>query len=143
MKQELLSLIIPARNEAEGLRALLPRLVAILPEAEIIVVNDGSGDNTLAVCAEFPVRVVSHPYPKGNGAAIKSGARAANGEVLIFMDADSQHKPQDIPALLAKFAEGYDMVVGARQSGSHAGSHRTVANDVFSRLATWMSGRQV
>jgi len=133
-----LSLILPARNEAEGLRHLLPELVAMLPGAEIIVVNDGSDDDTLAVCAEFPVRVVSHPYPKGNGAAVKSGARAANGEVLIFMDADGQHKPEDIPALLGKFAEGYDMVVGARQTGSHAGAHRAVANDLFSRFATWM-----
>jgi glycosyltransferase involved in cell wall biosynthesis len=82
--------------------------------------------------------VVSHPYPKGNGAAIKSGARAAHGETLIFMDADGQHKPEDIPALLEKFAKGYDMVVGARQSGSHAGAHRAVANDIFSRFATWM-----
>ena len=138
MRQHLLSLIIPARNEAEGLRRLLPELAAILPGAEVIVVNDGSGDDTLAVCAEFPVRVISHPHPKGNGAAIKSGARAARGEVLIFMDADGQHKPEDIPALLEKFAEGYDMVVGARQSGSHAGSHRAVANDFFSRFATWM-----
>jgi glycosyltransferase involved in cell wall biosynthesis len=133
-----LSLILPARNEAGALRHLLPELVAILPDAEIIVVNDGSDDDTLAVCAEFPVRVVSHPYPKGNGAAVKSGARAANGDVLIFMDADGQHKPEDISALLEKFAEGYDMVVGARQTGSHAGAHRAVANDLFSRFATWM-----
>lgn len=138
MKQELLSLILPARNEGDGLRRLLPELVAMLPDAEIIVVNDGSDDDTQAVCAEFPVRVVSHAYPKGNGAAVKSGARAAHGDVLIFMDADGQHKPEDIPALLKKFAEGYDMVVGARQSGSHAGAHRAVANDIFSRLATWM-----
>lgn len=133
-----ISIILPARNEAASLRTLLPRLVAILPGAEIIVVNDGSGDDTLAVCAEFSVRVVSHPYPKGNGAAIKSGVRAANRKVLVCMDADGQHNPEDIPALLEKFAEGYDMVVGARQSGSHAGSHRAVANDVFSRFATWM-----
>jgi glycosyltransferase involved in cell wall biosynthesis len=133
-----LSLILPARNEAGGLRRLLPELVAVLPDAEIIVVNDGSDDDTLAVCAEFPVRVVSHPSPKGNGAAVKSGARAANGDVLIFMDADGQHKPEDIPALLEKFAAGYDMVVGARQTGSHAGTHRAVANDLFSRFATWM-----
>lgn len=133
-----LSIILPARNEGEGLRRLLPKLVAMLPDAEIIVVNDGSDDDTLAVCAKFPVRVVSHPYPKGNGAAVKSGARAAHGGVLIFMDADGQHKPEDIPALLEKFAEGYDMVVGARQTGSHAGAHRAVANDVFSHLATWM-----
>src|SRR5450756_581896 len=133
-----LSVILPARNEAGGLRRLLPELVAILPDAEIIVVNDGSEDDTLAVCAEFNVRVISHPYAKGNGAAIKTGARAALGDVLIFMDADGQHKPEDIPALLEKFAAGYDMVVGARQTGSHAGAHRAVANDLFSRFATWM-----
>lgn len=137
------SIILPAHNEAAGLRRLLPELVTLLPDAEIIVVNDGSDDDTLAVCAEFPVRVVSHPYPKGNGAAVKSGARAANGEVLIFMDADGQHKPEDITALLEKFEEGYDMVVGARQSGSHAGAHRAVANDIFSRLATWMVQQSV
>jgi glycosyltransferase involved in cell wall biosynthesis len=124
-----LSLILPARNEAGGLRRLLP---------EIIVVNDGSDDDTLEVCAEFPVRVVSHPYPKGNGAAVKTGARTANGNVLIFMDADGQHKPEDISALLDKFSKGYDMVVGARQTGSHAGAHRAAANDLFSRFATWM-----
>jgi glycosyltransferase involved in cell wall biosynthesis len=138
-----LSLILPARNEAGGLRRLLPELVAVLPDAEIIVVNDGSDDETLAVCAAFPVRVVSHPYPKGNGAAVKSGARAANGDMLVFMDADGQHKVEDIPALLEKFAEGYDMVVGARQTGSHAGAHRAVANDLFSRFATWMVQQSV
>lgn len=133
-----LSLILPARNEAEGLRRLLPELLLLLPQAEIIVVDDGSDDDTRAVCAGFPVRVISHPHPKGNGAAVKTGARAAKGDVLVFMDADGQHKPQDLPALLQKFAEGHDMVVGARQSGSHAGAHRAVANDLFSRFATWM-----
>src|ERR1035437_6380606 len=109
-----LSVVIPARNEAESLRVILPRLAGLMGEAEIIVVNDGSIDGTLAVCAEFNVRVISHPYAKGNGAAIKAGARAALGDVIIFMDADGQHKPEDIPALLEKFNEGYDMVVGAR-----------------------------
>ena len=134
----LLSVVLPARNEAISLSQLLPPLCQLLPDAEIIVVNDGSVDDTLAVCAEFPVRVISHPYPKGNGASIKTGARAAHGEVIVFMDADGQHQPEDIPALLDKLAEGYDMVVGARKSGSHAGAHRAVANDVFSRLASWM-----
>lgn len=132
------SLILPARNEGASLRTLLPELVKMLPGAEIIIVDDGSDDDTREICAKFPVRVISHPYPKGNGATVKSGARAAKGGVLIFMDADGQHKPEDIPALLEKFAEGYDMVVGARQSGSHANAHRAVANDVFSRFATWM-----
>lgn len=132
------SIIIPARNEAQSLKHLLPQLKPWATESQIIVVDDGSTDNTVEVCSEFPVLIVSHPYPKGNGAAVKTGARAAKGDVLIFMDADGQHKPEDIPLLLAKFNEGYDMVVGARQSGSHAGAHRAAANDVFSRLATWM-----
>ncbi len=138
-----ISLIIPARNEADGLRRLLPDLMGVLPSAEIIVVNDGSDDDTLAVCAGFPVKVISHPYPKGNGAAIKSGARAAKGEVLVFMDADGQHRPEDIPVLLGQFNLGYDMVVGARTADSQAGLHRAVANDFFSRFATWMVQQRV
>jgi len=137
------SIVIPARNEAEGLRHLLPAVVAVLPGAEVIVVDDGSTDDTRDICANFPVQVIAHPYPMGNGAAVKSGARAAMGDVLIFMDADGQHKPEDIPLLLEKFQEGYDMVVGARTSGSQAGFHRAVANDFFSRFATWMVQQRV
>lgn len=133
-----ISVVIPARNEAASLRDMLPRLARLMSDAEIIVVDDGSNDDTTAVCAESKVRHLRHHYPMGNGAAIKTGARSARGEVIIFMDADGQHKPEDIPVLLEKFAEGYDMVVGARQTGSHAGAHRAVANDLFSRFATWM-----
>ena len=133
-----ISIVIPARNEGASLKTLLPPLVALMPDAEIIVVNDGSGDDTQTVCAGFPIKVITHPYPKGNGAAIKTGARAALGDTIIFLDGDGQHHPEDIPQLLEKFSEGYDMVVGARQSGSHAGAHRAVANDVFSRFASWM-----
>ncbi len=133
------SVIIPARNEAESLKQLLPQLAMHVPQgSEIIVVNDGSTDDTIAVCAAHGVKVVTHPHAKGNGAAIKSGARAAAGRVLIFMDGDGQHKPEDIPRLLEKFDEGHDMVVGARQTGSQAGLHRAVANDIFSRFASWM-----
>jgi len=133
------SIVIPARNEADGLAKMLPALAAHLPRgAEIIVVNDGSDDATASVCAGHGVRVLTHPYPKGNGAAIKTGARAATGDILIFMDADGQHKPEDIPQLVEQFNKGYDMVVGARQSGSQAGFHRAAANDVFSRFASWM-----
>lgn len=133
-----LSIILPAKNESASLAKLLPALKREVPQAEIIVVNDGSTDDTVAVCRANDVTVISHPYSIGNGAAIKTGARAARGETLIFMDADGQHKPEDISRLLEKFSEGYDMVVGARQPGSQAGAHRAVANDIFSRFATWM-----
>lgn len=133
-----ISIVIPARNEAAGLRDLLPRLIGLVPDAEIIVVDDGSSDDTLEVCNASAVKTLRHPYPKGNGAAIKTGARAAKGDVIIFMDADGQHKPEDLTELLNKFNEGYDMVVGARQSGSQVSLHRAVANDVFSRFASWM-----
>jgi len=132
------SLILPARNEAASLRNLLPILVRMLPESEIIVVDDGSVDETQTVCSAFPVRLIRHPFPKGNGAAVKTGVRLAQGEVLVLMDADGQHSPEDIPLLLSKYREGFDMVVGARRADSHAGVHRAIANDVFSRLATWM-----
>ncbi|MEO8021000.1 glycosyltransferase family 2 protein [Polaromonas sp.] len=136
---ETYSIVIPARNEAAGLAKLLPALVArVLQRAEIIVVNDGSDDDTISVCADHGVRVLSHRYPKGNGAAIKTGARAATGDILIFMDADGQHQPEDIPRLLEQFNQDCDMVVGARQSGSQAGLHRAAANDIFSRFASWM-----
>lgn len=133
-----ISIVLPARNEAVGLRGILPRILAVAPDAEVLVVDDGSTDDTPAVCAEYRVKHLRHHYPKGNGAAIKTGARAALGEVIVFMDADGQHKPEDIPDLLEEFNKGYDMVVGARQAGSQAGLHRAAANDIFSRFASWM-----
>jgi glycosyltransferase involved in cell wall biosynthesis len=132
------TVVIPARNEADSLRSILPSLVALMVGAEILVVDDGSTDDTAEVCESYGVHLIRHPYAKGNGAAIKTGARNANGKIIVFMDGDGQHKPQDIPALLAKLDEGHDMVVGARQTGSQAGLHRAVANDLFSRFASWM-----
>lgn len=141
------SIILPAKNEAENLQSLLPRLKAMAAGlkrvVEIIVVDDGSTDETRAVCAAHGVRVIWHPYSSGNGAAIKSGARAARGDVLAFMDADGQHDPELIPRLLEKLDEGYDMVVGARTAQAHAGAHRLAANTFYNWFASWMIGRPV
>lgn len=79
----------------------------------------------------------------GNGAAIKRGALAANGDVLVFMDADGQHDPQHIPTLLQKLECGYDMVVGARNASGQANLHRGLANRFYNWLASWMTGHQI
>ena len=139
-----LSIVIPAKNEEEGLAVTLPKLQAQYPAAEIIVVNDGSDDATVSVCGDLGVTVVSHPYSKGNGAAIKSGARAASGDFIVFMDGDGQHDPADIDKLLYKLEEGYDMVVGARTSrDDQASLARWSANSLYNWLASWMVNRKI
>lgn len=138
------SIVIPAKDEEQGLAKTLPALREHYPEAEVIVVNDGSSDATVEVCQQHGVKVVSHPYSKGNGAAIKSGARAATGEYVVFMDADGQHDPADIQKLLYKLEEGYDMVVGARSGrDAQASLARWSANSLYNHLASWMVNRKI
>ena len=138
-----ISVILPAKNEAEGLRRTLPALRACLPEAEVIVVDDGSTDETAAVATSHGARVLASPYSMGNGAAIKRGTRAAAGEILVFMDADGQHDPSLIPQLLDKLEQGFDMVVGARDAAGQANVGRSAANAFYNRLASWMTGHRV
>jgi glycosyltransferase involved in cell wall biosynthesis len=138
-----LSIILPAKNESAGLKKLLPELAALFSDAEIIVVNDGSTDTTQQICEEHGVTVINHPYSMGNGAAIKSGARHASGDILVFMDADGQHRPEVINQLLDAMDEGHDMVVGARVANSHAGTGRRIANGIYNRLASLMVGHPI
>jgi glycosyltransferase involved in cell wall biosynthesis len=138
-----ISVILPAKNEDEGLKRTLPALRARYPDAELIVVDDGSTDTTALVCAENGVRTLASPYSMGNGAAIKRGARAAAGDVLVFMDADGQHDPESIQLLLDTLGQGYDMVVGARSASGQANVGRGAANAFYNRLASWMTGHHV
>jgi glycosyltransferase involved in cell wall biosynthesis len=138
-----LSIVLPAKNEASGLTQLLPTLRREFTEAEIIIVDDGSSDDTAAICARFDVICLRHPYSIGNGAAIKSGARHASGDVLLFMDADGQHDPNDIKKLLAKLDEGFEMAVGARAVDTHASMARRIANAIYNRFASYMTGNRI
>jgi len=138
-----LSIVIPAKNEAGAIGKAVAGARDIYPEAEIIVVDDGSSDNTADVAREAGAQVVRHPESLGNGAAVKAGARAASGDIIAFMDGDGQHDAAEFGKLIEKLDEGYDMVVGARDSGSHANFGRLYANGVYNVVASWLTGRRI
>lgn len=138
-----LSVIIPAKNEAATVGALVQGLRAALPDAEILIVDDGSTDGTGEAAGAAGARVVRHPASRGNGAAIKTGARNATGELLLFMDADGQHGPEQVRALLGQIEAGYDMAVGARTGAMHASIFRRAANALYNTLASWITGVKI
>lgn len=137
------SIIIPAKNEAEGLEKILPDIKRLYPQAEVIVSDDGSTDATAEVAERHGARVASSPYSMGNGAAIKRGARAASHDVLVMMDGDGQHQPSEIQRLLDALDEGYDMVVGYRDSEGQANVSRGLANALYNRLASLITGHRI
>lgn len=137
------SIVIPAKNEAISLESLLPGIRKEHPDAEIIVVNDGSTDHTDEVCRELGVIELRNQYSKGNGAAIKRGARYATSDTLVFLDGDGQHDPADIALLLEEMSKGHDMVVGARDSESQASVGRSLANKLYNSLSSYMTGQVV
>lgn len=137
-------MVIPAKNEAEVIASVVARVSELYPNLDVLVVDDGSTDDTADLARAAGARVISQPYSKGNGAAIKRGAVEAHGDVLVFMDADGQHDPEDVSRLLLKYDEGFDLVVGARAGlGSQASIARWTANSFYNRLASWMVGQRI
>ena len=137
------SIVIPAKNEAGAIGAAVAGARKAYPDAEIIVVDDGSTDDTAKIAGEAGARVIQHPESLGNGAAVKAGARAAKGKIIAFMDGDGQHDATEFGKLLEKLDQGYDMVIGARSSGSHANVGRLYANGIYNVVASWLTGRRI
>lgn len=139
-----ISIVIPAKNEEASLKRWLSRLVELGGYHELILVDDGSEDNTGRVAEEYGAVVIRNQVSMGNGAAIKSGFRHATGDWVIFMDADGQHNPCDIPKLLKVMAdEKVDMVVGARDSHGQASKGRLIANSLYNRFASLVTGHKI
>lgn len=132
------TVLIPAFNEEKSIGQTIHRIKELYPDFEVLVVDDGSTDNTMQVAMDAGANVWPHPYNIGNGAAVKSGLRSAQGEWILMMDADGQHNPEDIKFLLAH-KDNYDMVVGARSKSSETSLHRDIANSFYNWIASYVT----
>jgi len=138
-----LSIVIPAKNESGAISTVVTTALEKFPDAEIIVVDDGSDDDTAAVASAAGAKVISHPESLGNGAAIKSGARAATGDLIAFMDGDGQHDAGELDPLIQRLDDGFEMAIGARDTGSHASIGRLFANGLYNSIASMLTGRKI
>jgi glycosyltransferase involved in cell wall biosynthesis len=136
------SILIPAFNEAGAIATVIRELQAAAPWHEILVIDDASTDGTFEQATGAGARVLRHPYNKGNGAAVKTGVRAATGEYILIIDGDGQHQPADAMKLVARLGE-YDLVIGARSNETQAGSRRRLGNAVLNRLASFLTERPI
>lgn len=136
------TVVVPAFNEGPAIAAVVGALQAAGPWHQILVVDDGSTDETAARARAAGAHVIRHPYNKGNGAAVKSGLRAATGTHLLIIDGDGQHRPEDAPRLLARLEE-FELVVGARPPATQATVGRRVGNALLNGLASYLTTQRV
>jgi len=140
--EQSITIIMPAYNEEAAIGKVVSKIRTVVPDAEILVVDDCSEDNTSQAASDAGATVIRHPYNKGNGAAVKTGIRNASGEILVTMDSDGQHNPEDIPRLIEKIGQ-YDMVVGARMENKEGSVHRNFANRIYNSFATYLCGVKI
>jgi glycosyltransferase involved in cell wall biosynthesis len=136
------SIVIPALNEAGAIGDVVSGLGGEARWREILVIDDGSRDATAERAAHAGAHVVRHPYTKGNGAAVKTGIRRAQGDFVLIVDADGQHQPSDARRLAERLGE-YDLVVGARTAHTQATLSRRIGNHLLNRLASYLTGRHI
>lgn len=141
------SIVIPAYNEAKCLKEVLTSLRDFLSkkniDAEIIVIDDGSTDDTAKIAASVDgVRLLSHPYNKGYGAALKTGIREAKNDWCVTYDSDGQHTPDLLPLLFPHCHAPNNMVVGKRESYQGPWIRRP-GKWLLSRTADWLTGVKI
>jgi glycosyltransferase involved in cell wall biosynthesis len=136
------SVVIPAFNEAESIGVVVRDLAAAAPWLEILVVDDGSTDETGAHAAAAGARVIRHPYNKGNGAAVKSGIRQSAGAFILIADADGQHRPTDATRLVSQL-DAYDLVIGARAGHTQASLPRRIGNSLLNAVASYLTEQPI
>ncbi len=139
---EQVSIVIPAFNESASIGPLVAELRRCGPWREIVVVDDGSSDDTAQQASDAGARVIRHPYNKGNGASVKTGIRHALGEFVLILDADGQHSPSDARRLVAKLTD-YELVVGARSQATQAGLGRRLGNAALNRIASYLTEQRI
>jgi len=137
--QVMISVVVPLRNEESTIKELHARLLEVLRRLgrpfEIIFIDDGSTDRTFEIAAKIaPLKIIKFRKNFGQTAAIDAGIRAAKGDIILTIDGDLQNDPDDIPLLIAKLEEGYDVVVGWRKQRLDSLLRR-----LFSRLANWIT----
>ena len=142
MMIERVSIVVPAYNESPSVAALVTALRESGAWGEIIVVDDGSTDDTGRRAQDAGARVVRHPYNKGNGASVKTGIRQAAVDFVLILDADGQHRPADAKRLIAKLDE-YELVVGARSNATQAGSARRIGNALLNGIASYLTDQRI
>ena len=136
------SIVIPAYNEAAAIGAVVRDLTVSARWREVLVVDDGSTDDTGAAAAAAGARVIRHPYNKGNGAAVKTGIRHTTGAHVLIIDADGQHAPGDAVRLVSLLG-AYDLVVGARSRRSQATAARRLGNSLLNAIASYLTEQPI
>lgn len=138
--------VIPAFQEGDNIFDVVTRALLVCKKlpgfTKIIVVCDGSSDNTARLAKNAGALVVKHPYNKGYGASLKTGILTSSSDVVIFIDADGQHNPEFIPALLNKF-KGYDMVVGSRKLSQGSPAWRKPGKFILGLLANSIAAQKI
>ena len=136
------TVLVPAYNEGASIASVITALRAAAPWHEVIVIDDGSSDGTAKSAAEAGARVVRHPYNKGNGAAVKTGIRAAQSDWIAIIDGDGQHNVDDAVRITARLGD-FDLVIGARDPRTQATVGRRLGNAILNRLAAYLTERPI